>query len=79
MFLPTGWVVQFRQGASLFGQTVTLSVNFPEGDGQQFERSMYRPLRWLSDALAADDTALYAQLPLTMAGSFRYIFTVTGG
>ncbi|KAF2348981.1 Glycogen debranching enzyme central domain [Trinorchestia longiramus] len=77
--LQKGWVVQFRQGASLFGQAVALYTNCPASPAEPFKRESYRPLAWLSDSgSASDDTAFCCQLSLTTAGSFRYYFTVEG-
>ncbi|XP_018012653.1 glycogen debranching enzyme isoform X1 [Hyalella azteca] len=76
--LQKGWVVQFRQGATLFGQSVSLFTNCPASAGESFVRSSYRPLQWCSDSGSSDDTALCCQLSLTTAGSFRYYFTLQG-
>jgi glycogen debranching enzyme len=74
--LEKGTVLQFRLGPSLLGRVVQLFVNHPgsaENGGKAFERETFRELKWLRDG--GDDTAAYVDVPLVLAGSFKFYFT----
>ena len=71
--------MQFRRGASLFGKHIELYINYPDEGATKFERYSYRQLQWSSESgNASDDTALYTQVKLLQAGSYRYYFTLHG-
>ena len=68
------WILQFRLGPSLLGQTVALYTNYPVNNGSQgFERQTYSLLEWCSDSdNKADGTSLYANISIKTSGSFHF-------
>lgn len=74
--LEKGWVLQFRLGPSLLGQTVALHTNYPLKDGSSFDRSSFATLQWESDSNnKADDTSIFANIQLNVSGSFHFYLT----
>ncbi|KAK4875160.1 hypothetical protein RN001_011582 [Aquatica leii] len=77
--IEKNWILQFRLGPSLFGRKVSLYCNYPENkDGKlgEFNRNRYFLLPFKQDegCSNADDTALYTEINVKMAGSFHYYF-----
>ncbi|KAK8737367.1 hypothetical protein OTU49_004452 [Cherax quadricarinatus] len=78
--LQKGWVLQLRPGPSLLGRAVNVFTNHPEDIDEGFSRTHYRRLQWKSDSCnKGDDTALYVEVVILMAGSFHYYFTYEDG
>ncbi|XP_071514499.1 glycogen debranching enzyme isoform X2 [Panulirus ornatus] len=78
--LQKGWVLQLRPGPSLLGKAVSVFTNHPEDIEEGFTRTRYRRLQWKSDSRnKGDDTALYVEVIIIMAGSFHYYFTYEDG
>ncbi|KAK8374371.1 hypothetical protein O3P69_011987 [Scylla paramamosain] len=74
--LQKGWILQLRPGPTLLGRQVSVFTNHPERPEDGFTRTKYRHLQWKSDSHnKGDDTALYVEVTLVMAGSFHYYFT----
>jgi len=74
--LQKGWVLQLRPGPTLLGKKVSIYTNHPEDLAEDFIRNRYRRLQWKSDSRnKGDDTALYVEICVIMAGSFHYYFT----
>lgn len=77
--IEKGWILQFRLGPSLFGRKVSLYCNYPSGkDGKssEFNRNRYflLPFRQDEGCNSADDTALFVEIIVNLAGSFHYYF-----
>lgn len=77
--IEKNWTLQFRLGPSLLGRKVSLYCNYPETkDGKilEFNRDRYFLLSWVQDegCQHSDDTALYTQITVKIAGSFHYYF-----
>ena len=75
--LQKDWILQFRLGPSLLGQTVALYTNYPVKNGNQgFVRQNYSLLEWCSDSdNEADGTSLYANIFVKISGSFHFYIT----
>ena len=62
--LQKNWILQFRLGPSLLGQTVVLQTNYPLNNGA-FQRDSYQELPWQSESNnQADDTSIFANIDL---------------
>ncbi|KAB0795230.1 hypothetical protein PPYR_12069 [Photinus pyralis] len=77
--MEKGWILQFRLGPSLFGRKVSLYCNYPiakDGKSSEFNRNRYfiLPFRQDEGCNSADDTALFAEISVQLAGSFHYYF-----
>ncbi|KAF5292269.1 hypothetical protein FQR65_LT11232 [Abscondita terminalis] len=77
--IEKNWILQFRLGPSLFGRKVSLYCNYPDSkDGRcgEFNRNRYYLLSFKQDEGCnnADDTALYTEIDVKIAGSFHYYF-----
>ena len=73
--LQKDWILQFRLGPSLLGQTVLLHTNYPLKDGK-FQRETYHELPWKSESNnQADDTSIFANISLGISGSFHFYLT----
>ena len=77
--LQKGWILQFRLGTSLLGQSVILHTNYPVknmDDGDTFDRTKYQKMDWQSDSNnKADDTSMFANISIEMSGSFHFYLT----
>lgn len=74
--LQKGWILQLRPGPSLLGRHVSVFTNHPEDVADGYTRNRYRRLQWHSDSRnKGDDTALYVEINLVLAGSFHFYFT----
>ena len=77
--LCKGWILQFRLGTSLLGQSVCLHTNYPvkeTDDDDTFDRTKYQELDWKSDSNnKADDTSMFANISIEMSGSFHFYLT----
>ncbi len=76
--LEQGSVLQFRPGPTLLGCRIDLFTNHPleASEGSAFHRETFRRLSWKFEAgNERDDTGAYVNLPLVVAGSFKYYFT----
>ncbi|XP_050699326.1 glycogen debranching enzyme-like isoform X6 [Eriocheir sinensis] len=74
--LQKGWILQLRPGPTLQGRHVSVFTNHPERPEEGFTRTKYRRLHWKSDSHnKGDDTALYVEVALVMAGAFHYYFS----
>lgn len=62
-FVLSGWIIEFRLGASLLGHNVDIFTNHPLINGNQFERRTYYQLPWSHES---------AYLRVALAGSFHY-------
>ena len=72
----SGWALQLRPGPTMFGKNVSVYTNHPEEATEVFMRNKYRRLPWRSDTHnKGDDTALYVEINIVVAGSFHYYFT----
>lgn len=72
-------ILQFRLGPTLLGRKIRLYCNYPveiNGILTEFERSTYQELSWCQDegCKHSDDTASFAEIIPTLAGSFHYYF-----
>lgn len=72
-------ILQFRLGPTLLGRKIRLYCNYPveiNGILTEFERSSYQELSWCQDegCKHSDDTASFAEIIPTLAGSFHYYF-----
>lgn len=55
---------------------MSVFTNHPERPEEGFTRTKYRRLQWKSDSHnKGDDTALYVEVALVMAGAFHYYFS----
>lgn len=71
-----GWILQLRPGPTLLGRHVSVYTNHPVKAEDGFSRTKYRRLHWKSDSHnKGDDTALFVEVALVMAGSFHYYFS----
>ena len=69
--LQKDWILQFRLGSSLLGQSVDLYTNYPLERG--FERSSYSKIEWDSDSNnRSDGTSIYANVCVKTSGSFHF-------
>ena len=76
--LQKNWVLQFRLGPSLLGQTVLLHTNYPLKDGV-FDRTSYNEIPWQKDSEnSVDDTSIYANIEVGFSGSFHFYLTRNG-
>ena len=76
--LQKNWVLQFRLGPSLLGQTVLLYTNYPLKDGV-FDRTSYNEIHWQKDSEnSVDDTSIYANIEVGFSGSFHFYLTRDG-
>ena len=76
--LQKNWVLQFRLGPSLLGQTVLLHTNYPLKDGV-FDRTSYNEIQWKKDSEnSVDDTSIYANIEVGFSGSFHFYLTRNG-
>ena len=74
--LSKGWILQFRLGSSILGQSVSLHTNYPL-KGDNFDRAVYYDLPWQSDSNnKADDTSIFANLHVEISGSFHFYLTL---
>ncbi|CAL4062039.1 unnamed protein product, partial [Meganyctiphanes norvegica] len=74
--LQKGWIIQLRPGPSLLGKKVNVYTNNPLEENNAFDRTSYHQLHWRSDTSnKGDDTALFVEITIVMAGSFHYYFT----
>lgn len=62
----TGWIVEFRLGASLLGKRLSVFINHPLSTNGRFERHTYYELNWVDES---------ASIQLTLPGSFHYYVT----
>lgn len=77
-------ILQFRLGPTLLGQKIRLYCNYPveiNGKLGEFERTTYQELSWCQDegCKHSDDTASFAEIIPTLAGSFHYYFVYEEG
>ena len=71
--------MHFSLDASLAGLKVRLFVNHPVDPKEGPHRTKYRELEWVNEAdIKADNFDSYAPVPIIMAGSFNYFFTIDG-
>ncbi|XP_057653349.1 glycogen debranching enzyme isoform X2 [Diorhabda carinulata] len=82
--LEKNWIIQFRIGPSLFGRKVFLYCNYPSktnGSLNEFNRNKYQILEWVTKEGSenADDTALFTEIKVEIAGSFHYYFAYEKG
>ncbi|KAK8757967.1 hypothetical protein V5799_004401 [Amblyomma americanum] len=69
--------VRFILGPSLFGKDVKLFINAPLAAGASFSRTQYNPVNWCHDSHNPnDETAYFADVSFSLAGSFHYYFTI---
>ena len=69
--LQKDWILQFRLGSSLLGQTVDLYTNYPLKNS--FERNQYSKVEWSSDSNnKGDDTSIFANIFVKTSGSFHF-------
>lgn len=55
---------------------MSVFTNHPERPEEGFTRTKYRRLQWKSDSHnRGDDTALFVEVALVMAGAFHYYFS----
>ena len=76
--LCKGWILQFRLGTSLLGQSVILHTNYPvkEAGDDKFDRTKYQELDWKSDSNnKADDTSMFVNITVERSGSFHFYLT----
>ena len=76
--LCKGWILQFRLGTSLLGQSVILHTNYPvkETGNDKFDRTKYQELDWKSDSNnKADDTSMFVNITVERGGSFHFYLT----
>ena len=70
--LQKDWILQFRLGPSLLGQTVDLHTNYPQNENS-FDRNHYSKIEWSSDSNnKSDDTSIYANIFVKTSGSFHF-------
>ena len=76
--LQKKWILQFRLGPSLLGQTVFLHTNYPLKDGV-FDRTSYSEIPWQKDSEnSVDDTSIFANIEVEFSGSFHLYLTRDG-
>ncbi|XP_052775290.1 glycogen debranching enzyme-like isoform X2 [Mya arenaria] len=75
--LEKGWHLRFVLGPSLHASTVRLFCNHPREQDEPFERTTYYELQWKSSSGSKSDSHdVYSEIPIVLAGSFNYYFTV---
>ena len=75
--LTSGNIINFVLDASLSDKQVRLFVNHPEDAKSGCNSQLYRELKWQSfSAHTSDIYDAFAQLPMVLAGSFHYYFTI---
>ncbi|KAI1280935.1 Glycogen debranching enzyme [Halotydeus destructor] len=76
-----GWSVRFVYGSTLYGEGVTLFINYPK-DNKGFVRTHYNELAWKMDenkskgASGADQTSLAIDVEFKLPGTFHYYFVL---
>ena len=77
MFL--GWTIHFVLGPSLAARNVRVFVNQPKESKSGPNRNKYRELEWNNlSSHKSDIYDIFAEVPLVLAGSFNYYFTIDG-
>ena len=72
--LQKDWILQFRLGPSLLGESVSLHTNYPLKDGV-FDRNHYNGIPW--QKVSTDDTSIYANIEVKISGSFHFYLAKT--
>ncbi|XP_064626502.1 glycogen debranching enzyme-like isoform X2 [Lineus longissimus] len=77
--LEKGWCLRFAVGPTLQDQTVRVFCTQPQAPNVAFNNMKYYEITWTKLGTSAHDTYDdYAELKITMAGSFSYFFTIDG-
>ncbi|KAL3209221.1 hypothetical protein MRX96_009221 [Rhipicephalus microplus] len=74
--LCKGTKVRFILGPLLYGKNVKFFINTPLVAGSGYSRTKYNQVHWSHDVHNPnDETAYFADVTFTLAGSFHYYFT----
>ena len=74
-----GWRLHFILDASLTSLPVKVFVNHPLDPKEGPNRDKYREVPWTNESpLRSDNYDSFAEVPIVLAGSFNYFFTVDG-
>ncbi|CAM4839817.1 unnamed protein product [Rotaria magnacalcarata] len=77
--LKKGWNLQIKISSCLSWRKVRLFTNSCLNEEDQFERTIYRELKWVYPSNGKyDDSDRYVNLSCFKSGSFHYYFTIDG-
>lgn len=66
-----GEILRFAIGSTLFGERVNVYTNYPL-DGEPFKRNKFNVLPWNASEYKGDESSVFADIDLAVAGSFEY-------